>query len=176
MAVGNNGWFKNSKITPNLIIGITLLTLIVLISILGPMLIESKMARVGAVKPNLPPSAQSYFGTDSQGRDVFTTLIMAISPTLRVGIISGLVSLVLGLALGLLAGFFGGWPDAIIRTFSDVLIAVPSLAFTILVVSRMDRPNIVVVAIIVGLLTWPGTARGIRSQVLNRRLKSSSAR
>ena len=50
--------------------------------------------------------------------------------------------------------------------FSDVLIAVPSLAFMILVVSRMNRPDITVVAAIVGCLTWSGTARGIRSQVL----------
>jgi peptide/nickel transport system ATP-binding protein len=91
---------------------------------------------------------------------------MAIPPTLRVGVISGIISVTLGLALGLLAGFFGGWADGLIRTFSDVLMAVPSLAFMILVVARMDRPNIMVVAMIVGLLTWSGTARGIRAQVL----------
>jgi len=175
MAVANNRWFKNTRVTPSLIFGILLITSIILVGILGPMLVDVKMARVGAVKPNLAPSAESYFGTDSQGRDVFTTLIMAISPTLRVGVISGLVSVMLGLALGLLAGFFGGWPDAIIRTFSDVLMAVPTLAFTILVVSRMASPNIVIVALIVGLLTWAGTARGIRSQVLTIRERSYTA-
>ncbi len=175
MAVANNRWFRNTRVTPSLILGILLITLIVLVGFLGPLLIDVQMARVGAVKPNLAPSAESYFGTDSQGRDVFTTLIMAISPTLRVGVISGLVSLILGLSLGLLAGFFGGWPDSIIRTFSDVLMAVPSLAFTILVVSRMERPNIVIVALVVGLLTWSGTARGIRSQVLSIRERSYTA-
>ncbi len=175
MAVGTTGWFKNSKITPNLIIGIVILTAIVLVGILGPLLVDQKLARVGGVKPNLPPSTESYFGSDSQGRDVFTTLILAIPPTLRVGVIAGVVSVLIGLALGLLAGFFTGWPDAIIRTFSDVLIAVPSLAFTILVVSRMDSPNIVVVAVVVGLLTWSGTARGIRAQVLTIRERSYTA-
>lgn len=175
MAVATTGWFKNSKITPSLLFGIVLLTCIVLVGILGPMLVDDKIARVGGVKPNLPPSAENYFGSDSQGRDVFTTLILAIPPTLRVGLISGVVSVMIGLILGLMAGFFSGWPDAIIRTFSDVLIAVPSLAFTILVVSRMERPNIVVVAVIVGLLTWSGTARGIRSQVLTIRERSYTA-
>ena len=175
MAVGITGWFKHSKITANLVIGIVILTAIVLVGILGPLLVDESLARVGGVKPNLPPSAEIYFGSDSQGRDVFTTLILAIPPTLRVGLIAGVVSVVVGLILGLLAGFFGGWADAIIRTFSDVLIAVPSLAFTILVVSRMDRPNIVVVAVIVGLLTWSGTARGIRSQVLTIRERSYTA-
>jgi peptide/nickel transport system ATP-binding protein len=136
------------------------------------MLVNQKMARVGAVEPNLPPSEKSWFGSDSQGRDVFTTLIMAIPPTLRVGLVAGSISVALGLALGLLAGFFGGWPDALIRTFSDVLMAVPSLAFMILVVARMNRPNIMIVAAIVGILTWSGTARGIRSQVLSIRERS----
>lgn len=175
MAVGITGWFKNSKITPNVIIGIVILTAIVLVGILGPLLVDEKLARVGGVKPNLAPSAESYFGSDSQGRDVFTTLILAIPPTLRVGLIAGVVSVAVGLILGLLAGFFSGWADAIIRTFSDVLIAVPSLAFTILVVSRMEKPNIVVVAIVVGLLTWSGTARGIRAQVLTIRERSYTA-
>jgi len=175
MAVGTTGWFKNSKITPNLLIGITILTLIVLTGILGPLLVDEKLARVGGVKPNLAPSAESYFGSDSQGRDVFTTLILAIPPTLRVGLIAGIVSVIIGLILGLLAGFFSGWADALIRIFSDVLIAVPSLAFTILIVSRMDSPNIVVVAVVVGLLTWSGTARGIRAQVLTIRERSYTA-
>ncbi len=175
MAVANNSWFKNTRVTPSLIFGVALITFLVLVGILGPMLIDVDMARVGAVKPNLAPSAANYFGTDSQGRDVFTTLVMAIPPTLRVGVISGLVSLILGLALGLMAGFFGGWSDSIIRIFSDVLMAVPTLAFTILVVSRMDRPNIVIVAIIIGLLTWSGTARSIRSQVLTIRERSYTA-
>ncbi|MCE7980913.1 MAG: ATP-binding cassette domain-containing protein [Caldilinea sp. CFX5] len=175
MAVGTTGWFKNSKITPNLIIGIVILAAIVLVGILGPMLVDESLARVGGVKPNLPPSAESYFGSDSQGRDVFTTLILAIPPTLRVGVIAGVVSVVVGLILGLLAGFFSGWTDAIIRVFSDVLIAVPALAFTILVVSRMEKPSIVVVAVIVGLLTWSGTARGIRAQVLTIRERSYTA-
>lgn len=175
MAVASTGWFKNSKITPSLLFGIALLTCIVLLGILVPMLVDEKLARVGGVKPNLPPSAENYFGSDSQGRDVFTTLILAIPPTLRVGVISGVVSVVIGLILGLLAGFFSGWLDALIRIFSDVLIAVPALAFTILVVSRMDKPSIVVVAVIVGLLTWSGTARGIRSQVLTIRERSYTA-
>ena len=45
----------------------------------------------------------------------------------------------------------------------------------ILVVARMDRPNIMIVAVIVGFLTWSGTARGIRSQVLSIRERSYTA-
>ena len=172
MAVARRGWLHDSRITPNLIIGISLLVIILLISLIGPLVVNPKKAHVAAVGPNLPPSGENWFGTDSQGRDVFTTLIIAIPSTVRVGLVAGVISVVIGLVLGLLAGFFGGLPDAIVRTFSDVLIAVPSLAFMILVVSRMNRPDITLVAAIVGFLTWSGTARGIRSQVLTIRERS----
>src|SRR5262245_46610617 len=172
MVVVRRGWLRDSRITPSLILGTTILIVIVLTAVVGPLLVNQKMARVGGVGPNLEPSSENWFGTDSQGRDVFTTLIMATPSTLSVGLVAGLLSVIIGLALGLLAGFFGGLPDATIRVFSDVLIAVPSLAFMILVVSRMGRPNIMLVAVIVGCLTWSGTARGIRSQVLSIRERS----
>ncbi len=166
---------KASRFNASLLFGIIVLSLIILVGVIGPLLIDKKMARVGAVKPNLPPSSENYFGTDSQGRDVFTTLILAIPPTLRTGLIAGVISVTIGLVLGLMAGFFSGGPDSIIRTFSDVLVAVPALAFMILVVARMEKPSIIAVAAVVGLLTWSGTARGIRSQVLSIRERSYAA-
>jgi peptide/nickel transport system ATP-binding protein len=175
MVLQRRGWLRNSRLNPSLIFGGAVLAFIIVVAIVGPMLINEKQARVAAVIPNQPPSAQNVLGTDSQGRDVFTTLIMAVPPTLRVGVFAGTVSVVLGLVLGLMAGFFGGWIDWLIRTFSDVLMSIPSVAFMILVVARMDRPNIVVVSLIVGILTWSGTARGIRAMVLSIRERSYTA-
>lgn len=175
MVATKRTWLRDPRIKPSLIYGIIVLLLMTLIGTVGPYVFNEKMARVGAVEPNLEPSVKNLFGTDSQGRDVLTTTIMAIPQTLRVGAIAGVISVVLGLILGLLAGFFGGWADWLIRTFSDVLMAIPSLAFMILVVSRMNRPNIVLVAVIVGLLTWSGTARGIRALVLSIRERSYTA-
>jgi oligopeptide/dipeptide ABC transporter ATP-binding protein len=175
MTVAKSRSNKFTRFNGSLLVGITILSLIILIGIIGPLLVDHKMARVGAVKPNLPPSSENYFGTDSQGRDVFTTLVLAIPPTLRTGLIAGVISVTIGLVLGLMAGFFSGGPDSIIRTFSDVLVAVPALAFMILVVARMEKPSIVAVAAVVGLLTWSGTARGIRSQVLSIRERSYTA-
>ncbi len=164
-----------SRVNSSLLFGIIIISLIILVGVIGPLVVNQKLARVGAAQPNLPPSSENYFGTDSQGRDVFTTLILAIPPTLRTGLIAGVISVTIGLILGLMAGFFSGTADSVIRTFSDVLVAVPALAFMILVVARMDRPNIVVVSAMVGLLTWSGTARGIRSQVLSIRERSYTA-
>ncbi len=175
MAALKRGYLLDPRINPSLIFGLALLIFMILVGGIGPLLVNEKMARVAAVEPNLPPNAKHIFGTDSQGRDVFTTTITAIPPTLRVGITSGVISVLFGLSLGLIAGFFGGWADWLIRTFSDVLMAIPSLAFMILVVARINRPSILTVAVVVGFLTWPGTARGIRALVLSIRERSYTA-
>jgi len=175
MASSQVSRLRSTRLNPSLIFGAALIGFMVLVAVIGPSLVNEKLARVGAVEPNLPPSAEYTFGTDSQGREVFTTLILAVPPTLRIGLIAGVISVILGLVLGLIAGFFGGWADWVIRTFSDVLMAVPALAFMILIVARMQRPDITVVAVVVGFLTWPGTARGIRSMVLSIRERSYTA-
>ena len=167
--------FKDSRISANLVIGGAIVLLLLLTGLLGPLFVNPRLARVGAVKPNQQPTAENVFGTDAQGRDVFTTLILAVPSTLQVGLVAGFVSLAIGLTLGLIAGFFGGWADWLIRTFSDVLLAIPVVSFLILIVARMDAPNLNIVAIAVAALTWGGTARGIRAQVLTIRERSYTA-
>ena len=81
MATVKRRWLRDTRITSSLIFGVGLLTLIILVGMFGPMLINPKMARVGAVKPNLPPSAESFFGTDSQGRPIYQTITVQDPPT-----------------------------------------------------------------------------------------------
>ncbi len=163
---------KDTRINANLVIGAIILIFMILTGLIGPLLVNAKQARVGSVKANQRPNTTYAFGTDAQGRDVLTTLILAVPSTLRVGLVAGFVSLLFGLTLGMLAGYFGGWVDWVVRTLSDVLLAVPIVSFLILIVARMDSPNLNVIAVAVAALTWGGTARGIRSQVLTIRERS----
>jgi oligopeptide/dipeptide ABC transporter ATP-binding protein len=158
-----------SRLSASLVMGLIILAAIVALGVLGPLFVNPKLARVGGVKANLEPSVEYLLGTDSQGRDVLTTLVLAIPPTLKTGLIAGTVSVLLGLSLGLLSGFYSGWIDSVIRTLSDVLMAVPVVAILILIVARMEEPDINLVALAIALLTWSGTARGIRAQVLTLR-------
>ena len=51
MAVARRNWLQNLRVNPNLMLGLFLITFIILVSVLGPMLINQKKARVGAVWP-----------------------------------------------------------------------------------------------------------------------------
>ncbi len=152
-----------------LFFGLAILGAILLFALFGPLLVDAAAARVGAVVPRQPPSAAFWFGTDGQGRDVFTVMMLAMPQTLRVGIAAGLISLSVGVALGLVAGFVGGIVDTVIRLASDVMMTIPGIAILVLVASNVREMTVDLMAVIVASLSWMVAARTIRAQTLSLR-------
>lgn len=152
-----------------LLAGVTLLGLIIIIAIVGPFLVDVAQAKVGATIPRSPPSAEHWLGTDGQGRDMFTVLILAMPQTLKVGLLAGLISLSVGVALGLIAGFTGGIVDTVIRLASDVMMTIPGIAILVLVASNVREMTVELMAVIVASLSWMVATRTIRAQTLSLR-------
>lgn len=152
-----------------LLAGVTLLGIIVVIAIVGPLLVDVAQARVGATIPRMPPSAEHWLGTDGQGRDMFTVLILAMPQTLKVGLLAGVISLSVGVALGLIAGFTGGIVDTVIRLASDVMMTIPGIAILVLVASNVREMTVELMAVIVASLSWMVATRTIRAQTLSLR-------
>lgn len=147
--------------------GLAILGLLALAALLMPMLVDQSLAQVGAVAPRRPPSTMHWFGTDAQGRDVFTVMALATPQTLKIGLVAGLISLTVGVTLGLIAGFMGGWIDAAIRTASDVMMTIPSVAILVLVAANVRSMTVDLMAVIVAGLSWMVAARAIRAQTMS---------
>jgi peptide/nickel transport system permease protein len=160
------------RITGSLIAGVSILLVIVLLSLLGPLFVNSHNAAVGAITPRRPPSLEHWLGSDSQGRDLWTTLIYGTPNTLKMGLIAGTIGVGLGLTLGLIAGNFGGAIDAVIRVVSDSLLTVPAIAILVIIAGNVDRMTTGVMALVVASLSWMFTTRTIRAQVLTIRERS----
>jgi len=87
-----------------------------------------------------PPGAQHWCGTDIHGRDLLTRLAYGARISLLVGAVGTLVSLIIGVAWGALAGYLGGrWDSAMMRVV-DVLYALPSIIFVIVLISTLEEP------------------------------------
>ncbi|MGC9350308.1 MAG: dipeptide/oligopeptide/nickel ABC transporter permease/ATP-binding protein [Anaerolineae bacterium] len=171
------------NLNAHLIFGAAVLGFVILFSAVGPFFVDRDDSLLGSFEPELAPYWSSVgegtrkdsggerhlFGTDLQGRDVFTTLVFAAPQTLQVGAVTGLISLGLGALMGIIAGFFPGWIDVVIRFLGDTLIAIPAIAFLMVFVARMDDPGLWIIAVAIASLSWPGAARAIRSQVLTLR-------
>ena len=160
------------RISGLLLLGLSILLVIVLISVIGPLFVNPHNALVGSVIPRRPPSAQYFLGTDSQGRDMLTLLIYGTPNTLKMGLIAGFIGVGLGLVFGLLAGNFGGIVDAIIRIIADALLTVPAIAILVIIAGNVDRMTTNVMALVVASLSWMFTTRTIRAQVLTIRERS----
>lgn len=108
-------------------------------------------------------------GTESNGRDMLAVIIVGAPRSLRVGLIAAGIGMLTGIVLGFTAGFMGGWADNVIRTISDAVITIPSLAVLIVISAYVRQVSVENMAILLALFAWPGPTRLIRAQVLTMR-------
>jgi peptide/nickel transport system permease protein len=113
-----------------------------------------------------PPSPEFPLGTDNNGVSVLNLVIQGSKTSLLVGLVASVISMVLGTIIGLAAGYRGGWIDAILMRFTDAFIVIPWLALAIVLAALLGQ-NLTIIIMIIGLTSWPGTARLVRAQVLS---------
>jgi peptide/nickel transport system permease protein len=140
--------------------------IIVLFGALGPRFVDPRNADVASVLPSQPPSSDDLLGSDSQGRDILSVLVVGTPQTLRIGLTAGVVGLAIGLTLGLISGFFGGLPDVLIRVISDSLMTVPGIAILVIIAASVGHMTIELMGLTVAALAWMYPTRAIRAQVL----------
>ena len=112
-----------------------------------------------------PPSSAHLLGTTEQGSDVFSQLLVGARVSIVVGFSAALISAVLGAAVGLIGGFYGGWTDKIFDSFENWFLVIPQLPLMI-VLARLLDPSLGVLIFVIGITSWAGTGRIVRSQVL----------
>lgn len=157
---------KINRRMPTLIPGIILLLIIILPATAGRPFLNMELTRIDMNRLNLPPSRDYWFGTQSEGRDMFTMLVIGTWATLKVGLIGGGLGLIVGTILGLISGYFGGRIDAAINGIVDTGLTIPPLAVLILVAASFPILTIETMGIIVALTAWMQPTRVIRSQML----------
>lgn len=113
-----------------------------------------------------PPSAERWFGTDTEGRDVFARMLYGTRISLTIGVVAVSIYVVIGVVLGALAGYFGGWTDAIVSRAIEVMICFPSFFLILTLAALIEERSIFHVMAIIGLTSWTGVARLVRAEFL----------
>jgi peptide/nickel transport system permease protein len=150
---------------------LSLIALLLAFSFGGPLILgaTNPMRLVGGLYD--APSANAWLGTDNFGRDVFTQLMFGTRTSLIIGSISGALAIVIGVSIGTLAGYYGGRIEEALMAFTNIVITIPSIVILILLSIAVANRSIVTMGIIIGVTSWPWTARAIRAQTSSLRTR-----
>jgi peptide/nickel transport system permease protein len=143
--------------------GVLLTGIVALGAVLAPWLTNADPLGLGTDILSAP-SAAHPMGTDDLGRDLFARVLYGGRVSLGVGLFSGLLSVVFGTGIGLIAGFAGGMSDEVLMRVTEIFQVMPKLLAAVVVVSLVGS-SLTNEVLVIGLLSWPATARVIRSRV-----------
>lgn len=147
------------------VLSLIVFCLITLIALIGPLFLPySPEAIVGSISAS--PDQAHLLGTDQIGRDILTRLLYGTRVSLFVGLLVTFFSTLIGVVLGLLSGYYGGFLDACIMRFTDMMMSFPYILL-VLVAGAIFRPGLWSIIVILSLVSWPGAARLVRGSVLS---------
>ena len=116
------------------------------------------------------------FGTDFNGKDIFSRTFFAIKTSMAVGTIGVLIAFVLALIIGGVSGYYGGWIDGVIQMITDAVRTVPAIPLFMALAAFMPpelsaEERFFWISIILGFIGWPTLARRVRTHLLTERNK-----
>ncbi len=132
------------------LIGLILTALFLFVAIFAPLIAPYPMDEiVGDVWA--PGSAEHWLGTDNLGRDLLSRLIYGARTTIFIAAVATAISFILGSVLGFTAAVVGGWFDTLMSRFVDLLMAIPTLIFALVVLSVLPT-TILTLILVMGIL------------------------
>lgn len=154
------------------VISLVLLVLVAAFALFGQVIAQYEndfvdFSLIGSNAYKGVPSLETghYFGTDSNGRDLYARTVQGTGISLMVGIVGALVAVVVGTLYGATAGYFGGRLDGIMMRTVDVLMSIPFMFVLILMLVIFGR-SIFMLFLGIGLISWLDMARIARGQTL----------
>lgn len=116
-----------------------------------------------------PPSSQYWLGTNMVGQDVFAQAVIGARGSVLVGFVSGTIAVVIGVLVGTWSGYSAGLIDRVTMAVVNVLMTLPSMAVLFILAGYVRDAGLIMIAVVIGVLAWPGSARAIRAQTLSLR-------
>jgi len=139
----------------------------------GITLEEAQSRRLGGKVGETVTLEAHPLGTDYLGRDMLARLMYGARISMFIGIVAPILFVIFGTIYGGFAGFLGGKIDRYLMAFSDFVVALPFLLFMILFKISFGigpgESGVVPMLLALVLLSWPGTSRLVRGQVMQQR-------
>lgn len=153
------------KLNVNLIIGITLISFVLLLVVVGFFYTPYDPNQMDIMAKNKAPSLQHLFGTDYLGRDILSRVMEGAGTTFLIGLATVAIGAVVGTLVGAITGYYGGILDEILMRLNDGLTSFPSILLALVFVSILGtgKYNIILA---LGIIFIPSFARVVRSEYI----------
>ncbi len=166
-----------------------IVSILFLISFLSPFIAPHnpyESATINVLDAETPPMWMEggtdvfILGTDSQGRDLLSTLLFGMRISIIIGCCAVLLQAFLGVIIGLVSGYIGGRLDSFLMRMADVQLSFSTMMVAIFLgaifqaafgVAMYERFAVVLLVFIIGLAEWPQYARTVRASVLGEKQK-----
>ncbi len=145
-----------------------LLVLLIFASYAAPIITAQDPIKTAPSQALKPPGIDHPMGTDNIGRDNFSRFLYGGQLSLRIGLTGITLGAFVGILLGLISGYFGGWLDAFISWFNDVLMSFPDILLALAIIAILG-PGINNAMLAIGISFVPSFVRLTRSSVLTLR-------
>jgi ABC-type dipeptide/oligopeptide/nickel transport system permease subunit len=110
------------------------------------------------------PSSAHLLGTDLEGHDVFSQVIVGTRAVLVLAIVTGLLTTLIAMVVGVAAAYLGGSWDSVLNVVTDVLLVIPLFPLLIVIVKYIGQSGNLVLILVLTVTGWSYTARQLRSQ------------
>jgi peptide/nickel transport system permease protein len=145
--------------------GMIVIACYVIVAVFAPIIAPYGQSEIFET-PYAPWSSEFWFGTDQLGRDVLSRLIYGARNTIGIAVATTALSFLIGGSLGVMAAINRSWLDQALSRFVDVLMAIPSLIFSLMLLSIFGS-NVINLIIIIAVLDATRVFRLARAVSLN---------
>lgn len=146
--------------------GLIVILILVFVAFFGDLIAPFSATETNMADAKQGMSSEHWFGTDMQGRDIFSRILSGTKYSLLIGIAAVAFSLVIGTVLGSVAGYFGGKIDAVIMRIMDIMLAIPSILLAITLMAAFGQ-GLDKAIVAIGVVSIPEFARIVRSSIMS---------
>ena len=151
-------------------IGVVILLFFIILALAAPLIasrdgLDTAISRANGVPQWASPSEYGPMGTDYLRRSVWAQFVWGSRISLFVGLAATIVTIALGSVVGVISGFVGGRVDGAMMRVTEWFLVIPFLPLAIVLASVLGR-SVWNIIFVIGVTSWPSTARLVRAQVL----------
>ena len=153
------------------VIGLSILLLFVAIALAAPLLAGAEQLNPALARANgnpqwATPSEFTPLGTDHLRRSVWAQFVWGSRVSLFVGLAATVLTTAIGALVGIISGYVGGRLDSVLMRLTEWFLVIPFLPLAI-VLAAVIGPSVWNIVFVIGITSWPSTARLVRAQVLS---------